>query len=118
MSAMNRRILLALGPGVLEGALAEVLAVTNPTDQVVQHHRDGATPGAAFDAAVVCVDLPDDVWSDVVITLPDTRGSAGTGTVRNAQGLHEVEIDGLDRVMDLLDEYAPRTTAAFGPSSP
>lgn len=116
MSQIGRRILLAVGPGVLEGALAEVLAANDPTDEVVQHRRDSATPGAAFDAAVVCIELPDDVHSDVVITLPDTRGSAGTGTVRNAQGLHEVEIEGLEQVINLLDEYAPRAAAAHRPA--
>lgn len=114
MSEIGRRILLALGPGVLEGALAEVLAANDRTDEVVQHHRDSTTRGVAFDAAVICNDLPDDVRSEIVITLPDSRGSAGTGTIRCAEGLREVQIQGLEQVIDLLDEYAPRSTASLG----
>jgi hypothetical protein len=104
----GRRILLALDPGVLEGALATMLS-TGSGDEVVQR-GGGRRPIAAgaFDAAVVSEELPDGVHAAVVITLPDTRGSGGTGTVRRGDVLQEVTIAGAERVVELIEQYAPR----------
>ena len=101
--------MLAVRPGLLEGALAKVLSATG-LDEVVQLGRDGqARAGGDYDAAVVSIDLPSDIHSDVVITLPDHSGSGGTGTVHTVDGVRQVQIDGPEHVLVLLDEYAPRT---------
>lgn len=63
--------------------------------------------GGRYDAAVVSDELPDGVHADVVITLPDTRGSGGTGTVARGGVVHEVSIAGASRVVELLEEYVP-----------
>ncbi len=107
MESSGRRILLAVEPGMLEGALAELLSATEE-DQVVQGSggRTGAY-GAVYDAAVVSADLPSDVLADVVITLPDAEGSGGTGTVRRGTDVRAVSIDHAGRIVELLEEYAP-----------
>ncbi len=108
MEPSGRRILLVVEPGVLEGALARLLSV-GFDDEVVQVGRTGRTaPRGGYDAAVISDELPAGIQADVVITLPDTRGSAGTGTVRNGEAVHEVSIGGAERVLELLEQYAPR----------
>ena len=108
MEPSGRRILLAVEPGVLEGALARLLSAEFH-DEVVQVGRTGRTaPGGGYDAAVVSNQLPDGVRADVVITLPDTRGSGGTGTVTSGEAVHEVSIGGAERVVELLEQYSPR----------
>lgn len=104
MNAPVRRILLAVEPAFLEGALAELLS---PSWEVVQLSR-GTAHGyrAPYDAAVVADRLPSGVRADVVITLPDTRGSAGTGTVTIGNVDQEVSIAGFEDVMALLVQHA------------
>lgn len=104
MTAWGRRILLAVDPAVLEGALAAMLTAGDRGDVVQRGHDRGAA--GAYDAAVVSDELPAGVQAEVVITLPDTRGSAGTGTVRRRGVVHEVSIGGAAQVVELLDEYA------------
>lgn len=101
MGQSGRRILLAVEPAVLEGALAAMLAARGGHD-VVERGGDGR-----FDAAVISDELPQGVHADVVITLPDTRGSGGTGTVTRGSVVHEVSIRGAGRVVELLEQYAP-----------
>lgn len=105
----RRRILLAVDPCVLEGALARMLSA-EAGDEVVERCR-GVSPvnGLAFDAAVVSEELPDGVHAAVVITLPDTRGSGGTGTVRRGDVVQEVNIAGAEGVVELIEQYAPRS---------
>lgn len=105
MSENGRRILLAVRPHLLEGALAEVLAAGGP-DEVVCY--GGGRSDGGYDAAVVCIDLPEDIRPHVVITLADRRGSGGPGSVSSGGVVHEVLIDGPERVLDLLDEHVPR----------
>jgi hypothetical protein len=103
-----RRILLAVEPDLLEGALARLLA-RGRDDEVVQvGGRGRKAPGGGYDAAVVSDRLPDGVRADVVITLPDTRGSGGTGTVRSGELVEDVSIEGAERVVELLEQYSPR----------
>lgn len=107
MEQSRRSILLAVEPGVLEGALAKMISAGS-ADEVVQLSRTGAKHfESGFDAAVVSDQLPDGVRADVVITLPDTRGSAGTGTVRKGGVVEEVSITGAERVIELLEQYVP-----------
>ena len=108
MEPSGRRILLAVEPRVLEGALARLLSVGSD-DEVVQVGRTGRTaPGGGYDAAVISDQLPAGVRADVVITLPDTRGSGGTGTVTSGEAVHEVSIGRAERVVELLEQYVPR----------
>ncbi len=77
-------------------------------DEVVQLGRAGVAPqGSRYDAAVVSDQLPEGVQADVVITLPDTRGSGGIGTVTSGEVIHQVSIEGAERVVELLREYVP-----------
>ncbi len=55
-----------------------------------------------FDAAVVSRVLPDRVQSDVVITLPDSYGGAGIGTIEQQGGSEQVAITGPEDLIDLL----------------
>jgi hypothetical protein len=93
---------------VLEGALASVLSARFD-DVVVELGRTGLkSPGAGYDAAVVSDELPEGVRADVVITLPDTRGSGGTGTVRSGEVVQHVGISRADQVVELLERYVSR----------
>ena len=108
MDGSGRRILLAVEPGVLEGALARLLSARFD-DEVVQVGRSGLKgAGGGYDAAVISDRLPEGVRADVVITLPDTRGSGGTGTVTRGQVTSDVGIGGAERVVELLEQYVPR----------
>jgi hypothetical protein len=99
----GRRILLAVEPAVLEGALASMLAAGESEDFV--HRGPTESAGGGYDAAVVSDRLPAGVRAGVVITLPDTCGSAGTGTVERDGVVHEVSIGGAGRVVELLEQY-------------
>ena len=108
MGPSGRRILLAVEPGVLEGALARLLSTTFD-DEVVQAGPRGQGAAAGdYDVAVVSDQLPDGVWAEVVITLPDTRGSGGTGTVRTGDDVRDVAIAGVERIVELLEQCSPR----------
>ena len=77
------------------------------TDDVIQLGRTGlASHKGGYDAAVVSDELPKGVRAGLVITLPDTRGSGGTGTVRRGDDVEEVSIAGAERVVELLEQYA------------
>ena len=107
MERTGRRILLAIEPTVLEGALATMLSSAHD-DDVTQLGRDGTTVGGdGYDAAVVSDELPHGVRAGVVIVLPDTRGSSGKGTVTSGGVVHEVSIEGAEGVVELLEEYVP-----------
>ena len=43
---------------------------------------------------------------EVVITLPETRRGGGIGTVERGEDVHTVSIDGVERVVEPLDQYA------------
>ena len=64
---------------------------------------------AVYDAAVVSDAVPECVRAEVVITLPDTRGSGGTGTVRRGDVVQEVSIASAEQVVELLESYLPRS---------
>ena len=109
----RRRILVAVTPLVLEGALAAILA-SGGRDEVVQFHElPGAAgaggPGgpASFDAAIVTAALPPDVRADMVIVLPDTEHGSRTGRVRSGAGWRDVPIATARQVLDLLVEQFP-----------
>lgn len=101
----RRRILVAVEPTVLEGALAVVLQDRN---DVVQFHDalDDDLSGP-YDAAIVSTELVDRVRADVVITLPGAGSDVGVGHVI-AGGLdREVQVHSHQQVIDLLDEQFP-----------
>ncbi len=90
---------------MLEGALATLLA-ERYGDGVVQRARAGADSLAArYDAAVVSDRLPPGVRADLLVTLPDTRGSGGTGQVAVGGQVADVTISGADSIMELIDRY-------------
>ena len=82
-------------------------------DEVVQIGRSRLEHlDRRYDAAVVSDQLPAGARADVVITLPDTRGSGGTGTVWKGDVVQEVRITGAEQVIELLEQYLPRHTDA------
>ena len=86
------------------------LLSANPLDEVVQLRQAGAQAcQVRYDAAVVSTELPGNTRADVVITLPDTRGGAGTGIVTNGTVIHAVSITTPEQVIELLQQYAPRS---------
>ncbi len=81
-------------------------------DEIIQlGRRDLKDFEGTYDAVVASDVLPANVRADVVIMLPDTRGSSGTGTVTNRGTVRKVTIEGADRVIELLEHYVPHTTA-------
>ncbi len=106
MQRYGRRILLAVEPGLLQGALARLLSVRSD-DEIVEVGRTRLTQlDGTYDAAIVSDELPEGARAGVVITLPDTRGSGGTGTVRSGEVVDEVNILGAETVIELLEKYA------------
>lgn len=73
-------------------------------DEPGAHDVDGV-----YDAAVVSDAVPDGIRAGVVITLPDTRGSGGTGTVRRGDVVDEVSIASAEQVVELLESYVPHS---------
>ena len=112
MERPGRRILLAVEPAVLEGALAAMLTAGR-SDRVVEMGRGRHLP-KQYDAAVVSDRLPDGVRAGVVITLPDGRGNGGTGTIRSGDVVHDVEIAEAERVVELLAQHVPAALGAGG----
>ncbi len=113
MVPSGRRILLSLEPGMLEGALARMLhdAGYGEVVEAGRRARDLVASGGDYDAAVVSHELPAGVRAGVVITLPDTRGSGGTGTVRRGSRVESVQIGDARDVVELLDRYVPRRSS-------
>jgi hypothetical protein len=114
----GRRILLAVEPGLLQGALAKLLSVRGDDEIVEVGGRTIAGLDDSYDAAIVSDDLPASVRAPVVITLPDTRGSGGMGTVRRGEVVNEVNIREAESVVDLVDEYVPRLNRGITDSPP
>lgn len=100
-----RRILLSVDPGMLEGALARLLTAADDAE-VVQGRQNAS--GSEYDAAVVSDELPAGVRAGVVITLPDTRGSGGMGSLRRGSDVEAVHIGDARHVVELLDRYVPQ----------
>lgn len=86
-----------------------MLSVSPNPDVVQVGERGFQGVHAVYDAAVVSDAVPEGVRAEVVITLPDTRGSGGTGTVRRGDVVQEVSIPSAERVVELLESYLPRS---------
>lgn len=110
MNLSRCRILLAIEPTVLEGALAELLAPRFQGEIVQRGRSSDQLLAGEFDVAVVSDDLPVGIKAGIVITLPDTRGSAGVGTVMVGASGDEVRISTGERVIELIEQYAARHT--------
>jgi hypothetical protein len=100
------RILLAVEPGVLAGALRRLLEDAD-TGEVVTLDPHSSVEPDHYDVAIVVSDLPAHLGADVVIQLPDGRGNAGTGLVIDLRGRVPVPIDCATDMLDLLDERHP-----------
>ena len=112
-AARELRVLVAVQPVVLEGALAAILERIG-LDQVVQFHTvEQIDRAAVYDAAIVSAGFPDEVRAWVTITLPDTQVSGGgPGSTRpghiTAPGTSQpVDIRDQRQIIDLLDEHVP-----------
>lgn len=86
-----------------------MLSVSPDRDFVHVGEREFQGVHAVYDAAVVSDAVPEGIRAEVVITLPDTRGSGGTGTVRRGGVVQEVSIASAERVVELLESYLPRS---------
>jgi hypothetical protein len=102
----RRRIVLAIEPVLMQGALAKLLLEARDVEVVQLSGADPSDFRGGYDAAVVSDRLPEGVRADLVITLPDTRGSGGTGTVRSGDLLDEVTIGDAERIMELIEQYS------------
>ena len=96
-------------PALLEGALAQILSGAPYHDFVHVDEPGAHDVDGVYDAAVVSDVVPQGIRAEVVITLPDTRGSGGTGTVRRGDVVHEASIASAERVVELLESYLPRS---------
>ncbi len=102
----QRRILVAVNPVVLEGAMAKLLE--SPSVEVIQYHEaDRLDLAEPCDAAIVTIELPDEMRPDVVITLPDTVGPSGHGRLTVGQESREVDITSFQDLRTLLHEHLP-----------
>ena len=100
----RRRILVAMEPAVLEGALA-VLLEADAGNDVVQFHGSAAIDlREPYDAAIATMDLPDDVHAHMLITLPVGENATGVGHVITDGVDREVRVRSPQQVIDLLDE--------------
>jgi hypothetical protein len=107
----RRRLLVAVKPLVLEGALATILELI-ALDEVVQFQTATAVERRArYDAAIVTADIGTDIVAGVVITLPDTSGgpvsSDHAGQLTIAGTSAAVAIQDQSDVVALLDEHVP-----------
>ena len=98
---------MALEPAVLEGALALLLGSGADNDVVQFHDATELDLARRYDAAIVTIELLDDVRADVVITLPDTVAGSGMGHVTTATVDRDVALHSTQQVIDLLDEQFP-----------
>ena len=92
------RVLVAVQPVVLEGALASILELIG-LDEVFQFHdAEESVRAAAFDAAIMSAGFPGEVRAWVTITLPDTHVSGGApgrrqpGHIRAGGTSYDVDI--------------------------
>lgn len=102
MTTGRHRILLAVEPVILAGALRDLLQ-REDREVIVVDLRSSPEPDH-YDAAVVVSDLPSGTSADVVIRLPDADGNAGAGLVIDLRGAEEVRIRGAQDVLDLLTD--------------
>lgn len=98
---------MALEPTVLEGALAVLLQARSGSEVVQYHDATEIDLTAPYDAAIVSVELVDDVHADVVITLPGSEAGGGVGHVITNNVDREVQVQSHQQVIDLLDEQFP-----------
>ena len=105
------RVLVAVQPVVLEGALASILELIGLDDVVQFHPAAPMDRSAESDAAIVSAGFPLEVRAWVTITLPDTEGSDGgsqhPGHISAGGTYHQVEIRDQREIIDLLDQHAP-----------
>ncbi len=116
-AARELRVLVAVQPVVLEGALAAILELIG-LDQVVQFHRtEEIDPATVYDAAIVSAGFPDVVRARATITLPDTEASGGSpgsrrpGHVSAGSTSRQVDIRDQRQIIDLLDQHVPTVTS-------
>jgi hypothetical protein len=95
----RRRIIVAVEPFVLGGALADLLRQDDDEVVVIDLRDRVDLPPGRFDAAVV-TGSPD-VEADVVIQLPDTEGGGGTASVLEEDGVRRQTP--MSTVTDLID---------------
>ena len=106
MAVKRQRILVAVEPVVLEGALASLLERVDLDDVDSFHAQEHGSQGT-YDAAIVTIQLPDGVSTDLVITLPDTVGHRTRGHLTAGERSEEVELPTHREVIDLLDLELP-----------
>jgi hypothetical protein len=104
----GRRVLIAVLPLVVQGALAALVAAAGVGDIVVELHGQPLQGHAArYDVAIVTGALPDNVRADVLIVLPGTEGTAGTASVTTVDGTRVRQVSSPGQVLDLLGEFFP-----------
>lgn len=107
MESTRRRILVALEPAVLEGAMALLLGNEAGNEVVQFHDATGAELAGRYDAAIVTASVLEHVDAAVVITLPESRTGGDVAHVAAGPVNHHVALQSFQQVVDLLDEQFP-----------
>lgn len=111
----RRRILVAVEPVVLEGALAALLSGGDRADVIQFHSAHADDLVAHYDAAIVTDGLGAAVRSDLLITLPDTTGAGGAARVTAGAVSRSVAVGTGAEVIDLLAEQFREEMPAIRP---
>jgi hypothetical protein len=102
--ARHRRLLVAIEPRLLEGALGLVLQASMRGSVVRLHDVAGPVVETHYDAAVVTDDFAPLVCADVVLILAD-GGAAGRGRIRTRGAARAVTIRSCHDVVGLLVDW-------------
>lgn len=100
----HRRLLVAIEPRVLEGALGLVLQASIRGSVARLQDLAGPVAETHYDAAVVTGDFVPLVCADVVLILPE-GGAAGPGRVRTRDAVRTVTIRSCHDVVGLLVDW-------------
>ncbi|HUF33047.1 MAG TPA: hypothetical protein VMN58_07555 [Acidimicrobiales bacterium] len=96
-------------PNVLGDTFRHLLDAAGQDEVVYLDPRDLHALVGDFDAILTTEELPPGVRSPLVIRLPNTQGDAGEGVVIDLTGTVPIAVEGIDEIIDLLDERCVAT---------
>jgi hypothetical protein len=100
----RHRILVVVEPAVLGDALCQLLDRAGQDDVIYADRCTLAVIDDDFDAVITSGPLPPGVRAPLMILLPDEHGHDGDGLVIDLTGATPVPVQGVDEVIDLLDD--------------
>jgi hypothetical protein len=107
VQGIDRSVLIAVEPLVLEGVLAFLIERAQQ-GEVVQFHSTPHPLGRRYDAAVVSCPAPAFVQAEVVICFP-ADGAGRTSVTKNGDTTWTV-IQSHGEIIRLLEEHCPKAT--------